>query len=180
MEKPQHHSWIEKLPPSKMVYPEQFVHRIKYYLWRLFTPYHPTFRDGAIALRIVRNHGRQAYLLGTIANDQSVEEFVSFLVGKGYAHHRVAWTDEGEVVSLRLVTNFMYQYHIRVFEDGEVRGHYEYTPECYPLLHMWDIGREERREEFLGQFGDTIIPSTSGDQSTYRWGFPLLSRRRRE
>lgn len=177
---PQHHSWIEKLPVSRMVYPERIAHRIKYYLWRIFAPYHPTIRDGAIALRIVKNHGRQPYLLGTIARDQSVEEFVSFLIGKGYAHHRVAWKDEGEIVSLRHVKDFMHQYHIRIFENREVRGHYEYTPECYPILHMWDIGREERREEFLGHFGDRITPSMSGDQSNYRWEFPLLPKRHRE
>ena len=159
-----------------MVYPETLVHRIKYYMWRLYSPCHPTVRDSIIALNVIKNYGRQPYLLGKIAPDLSVEGFISFLVEKGYAYHRVAWEDEGEAVSLRYVENFIYQYHIRVFEDGEVRGHYEYTPECYPFLHLWDIGREHKRDEFLKLFGDRVIPHTSGDQSDYRWEFLPLKR----
>ena len=159
-----------------MVYPDDLTHRMKYYFWRFYTPYHPTIRDSITALHVVRNRGRQPFLLGKVATDYSIEELVSFLIKKGYAYHHVAWVDEGEVVSLRYVENFAYQYHIRIFEDGEVRGHYEYTPECYPLLHLLDIGREDRREEFLGLFDDRIIPHTSSDQSDYRWEFLPLTR----
>lgn len=45
----------------------------------------------------------------------------------------------------------------RVFADGEVRGHYEYTPECAPLSHMKKIGMEDRRHEFLALMSDRII-----------------------
>src|SRR3989344_967293 len=85
------HEWIKTLPASEMVYPDNFTDRIKYYFWRLYAPYHPTVRDGVIALSIMKNRGRQPFLLGTLAPDISVEEFVSFLVEKGYAYHRVAW-----------------------------------------------------------------------------------------
>jgi len=168
---------VKTLPPSEMVYPEALMHRIKYYLWRFYSPYHPTVRDSVIALNVIKNYGRQPNLLGKIAPHLSVEDFITFLVEKGYAYHRVAWEDEGEVVSLRYVENFVYQYHIRVFEDREVRGHYEYTPECYPLLHLWDIGREDKREEFLKLFGDRVIPHTSDDPSDYRWEFLPLTKR---
>lgn len=164
-------SLIEKLPASEMVYPDAILHRIKYYLWYFYAPYHPTVRDSVIALNVVKNYGRQPYLLGKIAPQFTMEEFISFLVEKGYAYHRVAWEDEGEVVSLRHVKNFIHQYHVRIFEDGEVRGHYEYTPECYPLLHLFDIGSEDRREEFMEQFGDKLIPHTSDDPFDSRWEF---------
>ena len=165
---------LEKIPHSRMVYPDSFPHRIKYYVWYVFGPYHPTLRDAITYLNIVKYRGRQPYLLGTIAPQYSIEEFVAHLVEKGYAYHRIALVDEGEVVSLRHVENFIYQYHIRVFEDKEVRGHYEYTPECYPLLHTLDVGREKRREEFLKLFGERIIPHMSADRSDYGWEFPLL------
>ena len=164
---------IEKIPHSRMVYPDSLGHRIKYYMWYyLLGPSHSTFRDGLTY--IVRYSGRQPFLLGTIAPQYSIEEFVTHLVENGYGYHRIALVDEGEVVSLRYVENFVYQYHIRVFEDREVRGHYEYTPECYPFLHNFDVGREERREEFLKLFGERIIPHTSADRSDYRWEVPLL------
>jgi hypothetical protein len=160
---------LEKLPESEMVYPEALSHRIKYYLWYYLGAYHPALRDSATYLRIIANRGRQPYLLGKIAPQYSTEEFVSHLVSKSYAYHRIAWVDEGEVVSLRYVENFTHQYHVRVFEDREVHAHYEYTPECYPILHMWDIGREERREEFMKQFGDYLTEHTSADRSDYEW-----------
>ena len=159
-----------------MVYPDTLTHRLKYYLWRFYGPYHPTVRDSVIALRVFKNYGRQPYLLGSIAPRYSVEEFVAFLIAKGYAYHRIAWEDDGEVVSLRHVKNFVYQYHVRVFEDREVRGHYEYTPEAYPLLHLWDIGQEDRREEFFKLFGEYLTPHTSDDRSDYRLEFLPLKR----
>ena len=168
---------IEKIPSSEMRYPDSLAHRIKYYLWYYYTPYHPKVRDSVIALSIMKNRGRQPFLLGTIAPHLSIEEFVSHLVKKGYAYHRVAWEDDGEVVSVRRVPNFERQYHIRVFEDREVRGHFEYTPECYPIAHLWDIGREDRREEFLQELGDALTPHTLDDQSDYQWGFLPRARR---
>lgn len=168
---PSHREWIQALPASEMVYPDTITHRIKYYFWRVYSPYHPTVRDSVTMLTFMRNRGRQPFLLGTIASHSTIEKFVAHLVGKGFAYHRVAWVDEGEVVSLRLVKNFIYQYHIRVFEDGEVRGHYEYTPECYPLLHILEIGHEDRREKFFGFFGDHVTPHTDADQSDYRLEF---------
>jgi len=167
---------IEKLPASEMVYPNTLLHRVKYYIWRVYSPYHPTVRDSVIALNIVKNHGRQPFLLGKIQPEYTVEQFVSYLIERGYAYHRVAWEDEGEVVSLRYVTDFFYQYHVRVFGDGEVRGHYEYTPECYPFAHLMDIGREDRREEFMKHFGDRLVPHMSDDPSDYRWEFLPLKR----
>ena len=166
-----HREWLQRLPQSQMVYPDNLVHRIKYYFWRVYGPYHPTVRDSVISLSLIKNRGRQPYLIGTVAPHLSIEEFVAFLVEKGFAYHRVAWEDDGEVVSLRHVEDFIYQYHIRVFEDREVRGHYEYTPECYPILHLWDVGRQDKRKEFLELVGERLTPHMDADRSDYRWEF---------
>ena len=168
---PNHREWIERLPRSEMVYPDEFTLRIKYYLWLLYSPYHPTVRDSVISWSFIKNRGRQPFLLGTIAPHLSIEQFVSFLTENGYAYHHVAWEDDGEVVSLRLVYDFVHQYHIRVFEDREVRGHYEYTPESYPILHLWDVGREDKREEFMKLVGDKLTPYIAEDRSNYTWEF---------
>ena len=140
-----------------MVLPRRSVDLAKYIFWRLYTPYHPIVRDTALRFGFVAHEGRQDFRLGTIAPHQSVREFVSFLIEQGYHRHRVAWEDEGELVSLRYAENFSYQYHIRIFADGEVRGHYEYTPECAPLFHMKKIGMEDRRHVFLNMLNDRII-----------------------
>ncbi len=143
--------WARNLPSSKMIYPPELSNRFKYALWRVITPVHPYLRDLGQAVGLARahqkHHGRQDFLLGTV-NPNKIEDFVSFLLGRGFGNHFIAWKDDGEVVSLRLVKDFVYQYHIRVFEDGEVRGHYEFTPECHPILHVRAKGQEARSEDF--------------------------------
>ncbi|MFA5841896.1 MAG: hypothetical protein WC835_02995 [Candidatus Paceibacterota bacterium] len=157
--------WVRKLPRSKMVYPSSFKDRIKYIFWRLYTPAHPIVRNTTVALRVVKpiHKGRQDYLLGIIAPGVETKDFISFLTEKGYGKHSVALKDEGELISLRYLDNFVYQYHIRIFKDREVRGHYEYTPECYPIAHWFKRGVEARREEFLELFGEMIIPFKNPD-----------------
>ena len=150
-------SWVRGLPASRMVRPARARHLPKYAFWRLYTPLHPLVRDSVVATGLVRPGGRKDFLLGYVAPGQTIKEFVSYLVDKGYGNHFVAWHDEGQVVSLRYVEDFVYQYHVRVFEDGEVRGHYEYTPECHPVLHLKEIGLQDRREFFYRHLGDRIV-----------------------
>lgn len=148
---------IRSLPYSRMVYPKSRKDRAKHLFWTLYTPLHPLVRDVALCVGIVQHKGRQPFLLGTLAPGQSIEELLSFLVSRGFANHFVAWRDDGELVSLRYVEDFTYQYHLRIFKDGEVRAHYEYTPECRPGLHMRNIGMEPRREYFLNLLGNRIV-----------------------
>ena len=154
-----HRYWKHRLPYARMVFPPETWNRVKYVFWRCYTPFHPLVRDTALALGVVRHDERQDYLLGTIADGQDLEDFVNHCLSLGYGNHFIAWRDKDEVLGLRLVENFTYQYHIRVFTDGEVRGHYEFTPECYPILHMKKIGQEDRRHVFYEHLGKRIVPS---------------------
>ncbi len=154
------------LPHSRIVYPDRHSERLKYFLWRVITPVHPYMREtldrvGFIKLRYqkYRPDERQKYLLGYLAPEETIESVVQFLIEKGYGNHFVALKDKGEVVSLRYTPTFKHQYHIRIFEDGEVRTHYEYTPECHPYLHDIEVGFEERRDYFLELLESKIIPS---------------------
>ena len=147
-----------------MVYPDSLGDRFKYAVWRLYTPIHPIVRDTSLLLGVVSHdrhypQGRQPYVLGTLAPGVTIQEFISYMLTKGFGNHFIAWKDRGQVVSLRYVDSFKYQYHLRVFSDGEVRGHYEYTPECHPVMHMKDQNMEPRREEFLKFIGDRIVVS---------------------
>lgn len=164
---------VEALPASKMVRPSSFGDQLKYVFWTIYTPYHPHVRDTLtkfglratlVRLGIMRHKGRQDYLLGTIASGYSVEDVISHLIEQGYGNHFVAWKDSGEIVSLRYVENFSHQYHLRIFEDGEIRGHYEHTPECHPLKHLKEVGQESRHEHFLMVLGEKITPHHSISQ----------------
>src|ERR1043166_1702968 len=141
-----------KVPRSKMARPKHLHHWPKFVFWRIATPFHPLLRDVSVKLglvdfdQFVDNKGRQIYLVGTLRPENSVENLVEYLTEKGYGHNAVAWQDTGEVASLRLPDGFRFQYHIRIFDDGEVRGHYEYTPEAHPLKHYYEVDMEERRD----------------------------------
>jgi hypothetical protein len=147
-----------------MIYPASLANRLKYYLWSLYTPYHPYVRDAALRTGIVKHSGRQDFLIGHLAPGKKLEAFISFLVQKGFSNHFIAWHDEGEFLSLRYMENFIYQYHLRVFHDGEVRGHYEYTPECYPIRHMREEGMEPRHTDFLYMLEHWIVPFFASEE----------------
>ncbi len=148
-----------------MVFPSYLHDRLKYFFWRLYTPLHPFIRDAALALGIVRHSGRQEFLLGYIAPGLDVRAFVAHCVERGYGNHFIAWREEGELVSLRRVRGFQYQYHLRIYEDGDVRGHYELTPECHPVRHIKGIGIEDRRHEFYEDIGDWLVGKRSSATS---------------
>jgi len=161
--------WIRDIPRSHMEYPSRFFDRIKYVFWTVYARFYPAIRRIAYHLGIGEffiNHfenvheGRQPFLIGTLAPGCSAQDLSFFLVEHGYGNHFVAWKDAGELVSLRKTIGFEYQYHLRVFKDGEIRGHYEYTPECHPYYHMIQVGLEDRQEEFKNLLGDWIVPTT--------------------
>jgi hypothetical protein len=152
-------SWIEDLPHSRMTYPDTFLEKIRYWIWRLYTPFHPYIRDLSTALGIVHHEGRQDFLIGRLRDARTPRELVEYLVSRGYANHFVAWKDAGELVSLRKTNGFRYQYHVRIFEDREIRCHYEYTPEYRPVQHLTQTGFENRSEEFLELLRDWVLPA---------------------
>ncbi len=148
------------IPESVLPYPKGFRNRSKYMLWKAIYPIHGVGRDLLLSLGILQHEGRQNYLLGHIAPGRSVEDLLKYLGTKQYANHFIALKDDDEVVSVRKPVGFEHQYHLRIFKDGEVRGHYEYTSESHPKLHMEKVGQEPRREEFLEVLGDWIIPAS--------------------
>ncbi|HUY62317.1 MAG TPA: hypothetical protein VMV50_00795 [Candidatus Paceibacterota bacterium] len=149
-----------------MEFPAVFDQQVRYLMWRLYAPAHPFLR-GILSLAGVAVYpGRGDYLLGTLAPGRSLVEFVDYLILCGFGNHFMAWRYEGELVGLRLVENFKYQYHLRIFEDGEVRGHYEYTPECYPVKHVRQVDMEHRRDEFLALLDGWVIPRRAASQPT--------------
>lgn len=152
--------WIDDLPRSRMAYPDAIHDRLKYWLWWVYTPFHPYVRDISTAVGIVNHEGRQEFLIGTVHPERSVRELVAFLVEQGFGNHFIAWKDTDELVSLRRTDGFRYQYHLRIFKDGEVRCHYEYTPEYRPLQHLIQVGFQDRSSEFRELLQDWVLPCT--------------------
>lgn len=161
--------WIKQLPRSRIEYPSAFIDRIKFWFWKFYSRLYPLIRRAAYRLRIGKlfinyfepgHTGRQEFLIGLLQPSRSARDFAFFLAEQGYGNHFVAWKDSGELVSLRRTVGFERQYHIRIFKDGEVRGHYEFTPECHPFLHMVRVGFEDRTDEFRAVLRDWVVPPT--------------------
>ena len=100
---------------------------------------------------------RQRYHIGWIVPGKTLEELKMHLHNKwGFGNHFIAWPDSGQVLSWRKLVNFREQYHIRVFEDGEIRGHFEATPEAHPIDHFDEKGEKESKEDFLKFLGEFV------------------------
>jgi len=137
----------------------------KHLFWRVFIyPVFPSLQRYIGQIPWVRQYGppgRQRWLLGSLAPGRTAEELLDHLVSQGFKNHFIAWQDDGQVASVRKLVGYRYQYHIRIFADGEVRGHYEYTPEARPFAHLKEIDQEERRSELLEFLGYYVIPRNS-------------------
>jgi hypothetical protein len=156
----------KSLPNSVLPYPKGMWNRTKYYFWKGIYPLHNHIRNMLLATHILSHTGRQVYVFGNLAPGKSVEGFLEHLERHQFGNHFIAWDDDGQVISLRRLDGFEKQYHVRIFKDGEIRGHYEFTPECYPIMHYKSTGQEEKRDDFLSFFGDWIIPASA--ESTIR------------
>ncbi|PJC49690.1 hypothetical protein CO033_00200 [Candidatus Nomurabacteria bacterium CG_4_9_14_0_2_um_filter_32_10] len=101
---------------------------------------------------------RQRYHIGWLAKGKTLEELKLHLHSNwGFGNHFVAWTDNGQVLSWRKLTDFQDQYHLRVFKDGEIRGHFEFTPEAHPIEHLEEKGEVDKKEDFLKFLGSFVV-----------------------
>ena len=115
-------------------------------------------RDWLIELKLLRHNIRQSYHLGWLKPEKTLKELIEFLESEGFHNHFFAWHDPGQILSLRKQTGFEWQYHLRIFFDGEIRGHFEHTPEADPIEHMLDEGMKPRHQQFLKFLGNYIQP----------------------
>ena len=92
---------------------------------------------------------RQPYHVGWLHPNKSLADVKRHLSSKGFGNHFVAWEDTSQILSWRKLASFDEQYHIRIFNDGEIRGHYEYTPESAPLRHFFSTKFNPKHYDFL-------------------------------
>ena len=93
--------------------------------------------------------GRQNYHLGYIKKDCSIEDVKTFLKKQGFEPATLAWKDSDEVLSMRKPHNKQFQYHIRAYNDKEMRGHYEYSSEGNPFKHIFESHFTPEQEFFI-------------------------------
>lgn len=105
-------------------------------------------------------YNRQPFLIGRLSNTKSLDELISHLKQAGFFFERLAYKDPGQVLSMRRLCDTYNdrQFHIRIFSDGEVRGHYEYTPEDHPIAHMQEALFEPHTEQFRKWLSPFLAP----------------------
>ena len=102
--------------------------------------------------------GRQKYHIGWLAPDKTLEDLKKHLHKQwGFGNHFIAWVDQDQVMSWRKLTDFQDQYHLRVYKDGEVCGHFEYTPEAHPIEHIEEKGEVDKTADFLKFLNGFIV-----------------------
>jgi len=136
-------------------------------LWALLYPIFPRIEHKLVYFH---TRARQPFEVGWLAPGHSLADMKKHLAEKwGFGNHFVAWEDSSQVLSWRKLTSFKEQYHLRVYSDGEIRGHYEYTPEAAPIRHFFGKGEARTRDllNFLGEYVTTekhvsvVVPDTS-------------------
>ena len=126
------------------------LEKIQRVFWKALYPYFPTLQGALVRSHIIRHEsGRQRYHLGWLAPHVSLEKLKDHLSREwNFGNHFVAWKDTDQVLSWRRLASFEEQWHLRVYADGEIRGHYERTPEASPLKHFEEVGETARAAEF--------------------------------
>lgn len=132
--------------------------KIKQKIWSFIYHFFLPFRKFLLNIGIVwHKKGRQKYHIGWLAPGKTLEALKKHLHDNwGFGNHFIAWEDEDQVLSWRKLTDFQDQYHLRLFKDGEICGHFEFTPEAHPVEHFEERGEVDKRDDFLKFLGDFV------------------------
>lgn len=136
------------------------IEHSKRWVWWAITPPFLVIRWMLLKSRILKHDIRQPFLIGELREGKTAQGLFDHLAAQGFTKNFLAWVDNGETFGVRRLCDVHHQHHIRLFNDGEIRGHYEWTPEARPFDHLLEQGFEERREEFLAILGEWITSRT--------------------
>ena len=132
--------------------------KIKQKIWNFIYTFFLPARKFLLKIGVIwHKKGRQRYHIGWLAPGKTLEGLKKHLHEKwGFGNHFIAWIDEDQVLSWRKLTDFQDQYHLRVYKDGEICGHFEFTPEAHPLEHMEEVGEKNTKADFLKFLGEFV------------------------
>ncbi|OGI63438.1 hypothetical protein A2818_00740 [Candidatus Nomurabacteria bacterium RIFCSPHIGHO2_01_FULL_40_12] len=135
-----------------------FFDKIKQKIWHFIYKFFPTFQKLFLRWGLIWHEGgRQRYHIGWLPPGKTLQGLKKHLHSKwGFGNHFIAWGDKDQVLSWRKLADFEDQYHLRVFKDGEIRGHFEFTPEAHPIEHFEEKGEQARKADFLKFLGDFV------------------------
>ncbi len=141
------------------------LEKIKQLAWKIFEPIFPSVRDLWVHLDFIKHNSRQPYLIGRLKSNLNEKDLRQKLATAGFTNDYLAWIDPDEILNMRKIVNTIYQYHVRLFWDGEIRGHYEYTAESHPFKHLYDKGMTDGRDYLGPLLQDLLEPEEAKSNS---------------
>lgn len=135
---------------------KEITYPIRKFIRRYLSLAFPWLRKKFWFLRTLRYKGREDYIIWNLCDSISIAEAKTALEKLWFQEYAVAWIDIWEVLGMRKNDWFEYQYHIRLFNDGEVRWHYELTPEYARFRHFFDFYKIEKKSDFIGMIGHLL------------------------
>ncbi len=147
---------------------KSFSEHLKQLLWHMIYPIFVPTQTVLLRLGIIHHSGRQPFHIGHLAPNYTKEAFIERLHKQDFHRHFVAWHDQGQLISMRRHVSFEFQYHIRLFDDKEIRGHYEMTPEGHPFDHFLEKGMVAANEAFKNYLGAMLVEDASGQTTSQR------------
>lgn len=122
--------------------------------WKIVYKIYPPF------LRVLEKIGvhkkRQKFFIGKLRGNVSFENFKKFLFSENFESAILAWKDPHEILSLRKIDSKVFQYHLRLYSDREITGHYEYSSEGNPWRHIVETVFEPKEEYFKKLLADFL------------------------
>lgn len=104
----------------------QFIFKVKF--WQLWKQY--------VLNRF--SNGREDYPIGSTPL-RDIDDIEGRLLNLGYQPNYFSYGDQGQITSMRRMyvgaDNIWWQWHVRVHEDGEIRGHVELSYEEDAIRH---------------------------------------------
>jgi hypothetical protein len=126
--------------------------------WLSIYPLYIAFQKFRMKHGMGKNKPRQEYHIGWLSPEKSLEDLRVHLHSEwGFGNHFISRIENGQVLSWRKLVPPNKQYHIRVFTDGEIRGHFEPTPESGVLAHLARHAIKESHTDFTKFLADFVV-----------------------
>ncbi|MBP9851615.1 MAG: hypothetical protein KBC71_02790 [Candidatus Pacebacteria bacterium] len=107
---------------------------------------------------LMKSPGRQPYHVGWLTSSKTLEGLRLYLHSEwGFGKATKVAKDKEVVLSWAKITDNHEEYFLRVYRDGEIRGHFEKLPVTGVLEKPSEMGEKEAKEEFLKFLGEFYV-----------------------
>jgi hypothetical protein len=129
--------------------------KIKKYIWKFNYAIYAHLRDFILFVGLWKHSARQNFPIGFVKDGVKTDTIINILKTNRFENSICSWIDDNEILSMRRLDDKR-QHHVRLFSDGELRGHYEFSPEGAPIKHLLGIGFQQSKQYFEDIFNKVL------------------------